>query len=223
MASAALRLFSTLLPGLLLVLIGCAPAALPTPLPSPQVRRILHPSPAPTITQSLPVLTPTIEAYPADYAALYHLARQVYGEERLIRWISIPAINVESLVVPVGWHIERGITGKERLEWDSPGPFVGWAIQSALPGEAHPILLYGHNNLYGSIFRNLYRLQVGDEILLQTKESLWTYAVEQVRIVPLDEQPALKQLQGNVLLLLSCYPPSGNSHRVLVTASPQPP
>lgn len=227
MARPSLWHFFPLFLNVFLLLAGCAP--LPTAvhhLPPPQVLRLPRPTASPVsalLSPSLPSPTPAIEPYPAEYADLYSLAAQAYGEERLIRWISIPALNVESLVVPVGWHVQRDLAGKERIEWDSPGPFVGWALQSALPGEGRPVLLYGHNNLYGSIFRHLYRLQRGDEILLHTSGTLWTYRVEQVRRLPLDEQPSLPQIQGNVLVLLSCYPPSGNTWRVLVTAFPQTP
>lgn len=204
---------------------ACAPRPLPAPLPPPQVVRTPHPTPYPSHFPSPSALpTPSPETYPADYAELYRLARQVYGEERLPRWISIPALNIESLIVPVGWQVRRDLFGKERLEWDSPGPFVGWAIQSALPGEtARPMLLYGHNNLYGSIFRELYRLKEGDQVLVQTASTLWSYQVDRVEILPVAEEPSPAEFKGTDLVIISCYPPNNNTWRVIVTASLQAP
>lgn len=203
---------------------GCAPgpSSLATPsLPPPQVaitRWVLPPSPS-------PVTSPTPEPYPGDYAALYHLAVQAHGEESLIQWISIPALSLESLVVPVGWQVRHSEAGKEQVVWDSPGPFVGWAITGALPGERGRILLYGHNNLYGSVFRYLYRLQPGDRILLRTGVGEWEYTVSEVHILAAGDLE--KRYQTDLfssseetpsLFLLSCYPPENNTHRVLVTA-----
>lgn len=205
-------------------MLGCQPeppAALPTlPPPRVAVTQLPTPSPFPSPTVS-PSPVPTI--YPADYTDLYALARQAYGEEQLIQWISIPAINVESLVVPVGWQLRRSVKGEEQMEWDSPGPFVGWALNSALPDSSGVILLYGHNNLYGSVFRDLYRLQTGDEIILRTAAAQWRYRVTQVRLLSTDLGVNLLKNQGGAqLLLLSCYPPNSNTYRVLVSAQAAP-
>lgn len=204
---------------------ACAPQPLPVPLPTPQVARtpwvppLIPPSPS-----STPSPTPPPEAYPPDYADLYYLARQVYGEKNLPRWVSIPALNIESLIVPVGWQMRRNLFGKERLEWDSPGPFVGWAIQSALPGTStRPMLLYGHNNLDGSIFRDLYRLKAGDLVLVHTLDAIWSYRVEQVQIIPVAEEPSPAAFHNSALVIISCYPPNDNSQRVIVKASLQTP
>ncbi len=186
---------------------------LPTSTPS-ALPALLPVVPSPISATSTP-----LQAYPADYLDLYQLARQIYGENRLIRWISIPAINVESLVVPVGWHVQKSRSGQEQVEWDSPGPFVGWVIQSALPGDESTILLYGHNNLYGSIFRDLYRLKRGDSVILHTSQQLWEYTVEQVKLIPVDGQPASLFLSEGDLVIVSCYPPTGNDWRVIVFAS----
>jgi sortase A len=81
----------------------------------------------------------------------------------------------------------------------------------------------GHNNLYGSVFRNLYRLKRGDSVILHTPKRLWEYTVEQVKLVPVDEQPAPLSLSKGDLVIISCYPPTGNDWRVLVFASLQTP
>ncbi len=212
----------------LLWLQQCGAGPVHTPLPSPQVIYLPTSSPPALLTPlSVPpshLSAPTpIEAYPADYLDLYRLARQIYGEDRLIRWISIPAINVESLVVPVGWHVQKSRSGQEQVEWDSPGPFVGWVIQSALPGDEGTILLYGHNNLYGSILRDLYRLKHGDSVILHTSQQLWEYSVDRVKLIAVDGQPASLSLSESDLVIISCYPPTGNDQRVIVFASLQTP
>lgn len=165
-----------------------------------------------------------LSAIPTEYVEAFHLAGAVYGWEHLIQRIRIPVLNLDSPVVPVGWR--TGVDGV--IEWDSPGPYVGWAMTSALPEGNGNIILYGHNNIEGGIFRHLYRLQEGDSILLLTDRGEWHYRVESVTILAVQEREDERRLyrlylaesSSPRLTLLSCYPPENNTHRVLVIARP---
>ncbi len=193
--------------------------------------------PLPTVTSSgsvpiLPSAIPTsppgatwLSAVPTEYVGAFRLAGAVYGLERLIQRIRIPVLNLDSPVVPVGWRTG----GDAVVEWDSPGPYVGWAMTSALPDGNGNVILYGHNNIEGGIFRHLYRLQAGDPILLLTAQGEWHYQVESVTILAIQEGETERQAyraymaEGSSprLTLLSCYPPESNTHRVVVIARPR--
>ena len=217
-------------------------------LPGPMVRTVplspLPPTPRDAVGQKIPpsslspspvslsaTPSPTVGrgeghfAVPTPYMELYRVAAQVWGEARLIRRIRIPRLSVDSQVVPVGWYVTE-----EGVLWESPGPYVGWAVNSVPPGESGQIVLYGHNNIEGGIFRNLYRLQAGDIVVLITGERDWSYQVTEVRIVAVTDartereiyQAYLLQQEGETrLVLISCYPPDNNTHRVLVFARPR--
>jgi len=171
------------------------------------------PSPAPTLASSL-----------------QEIAFQTYGD-RLIQQIDIPAIGVKSNVLTVGWRVDLGAntSGGASAEWDSPGAAVGWVLTGALPDQAGNVILYGHNNVYGSIFKNLGELKTGDEITLTTGLRAWQYHVDQALLLPIlgaDEEARrayltyLAPTDKARLTLISCWPPESNTHRVVVIAFP---
>lgn len=193
------------------------PSAVASP-PTPLLPLSETPTLAPEPTLPFPI--------PEEYGEAFQLAGAVHGLDRLIWRIRIPTLSLESAVVPVGW--KAGMDGL--TEWDSPGPYVGWAMTSALPDESGNIVLYGHNNIEGSVFRDLYRLQIDDAILLVTGRGEWVYRVVEVAILAVAEMDVqgrlyeayLSESATPRLTLISCYPPESNTHRVLVVARPAP-
>ena len=212
---------------------ACAPSPpSPASLPPPQVWVTPHPLSTPEAPD-----TPTSSPLPPSPfpSSLDALAFQTYGD-RLIETITIPALGISSQVTAVGWHAQAdaGATGggaqasSAEVEWDSPGQAVGWLVTSALPDQPGNVILYGHNNMYASVFKNLGELSPGDDILLQTGQRTWEYHVSVVTVLPAldaeDEQPIYQAyLQATAaprLTLLSCWPPTSNTHRVIVVAYP---
>ena len=63
--------------------------------------------------------------------------------------LSIPHIDLETLIVPVGWHEENG-----RRVWDVPADAAGWHLGSGHVGERSNLVISGHNNTGGSVFQN---------------------------------------------------------------------
>ena len=216
--------------GLCFITAACTPAS-PTSLPpkatlpQPQVHvyQATVPLPTPTAVQhqatALPSLSPTaIPQTPAE------LARAMFGE-RLIVQVVIPVLDLVAPVVPLGWSPQDADTANPETTWDSPEAQVGWVLTSALPGNAGGVtLLYGHNNIQSSVFKRLYELQSGNEVKLVTGERTWLYRVSETHLLPVkgidpaDYAAFLRAGRLPRLVLISCWPPLGNSHRVIVVA-----
>ena len=142
--------------------------------------------------------------------------------------IQIPAIKVNTKVQPVGPGKTVSNLG---LEWTSPkSRNVGWHDYSGQLGQSRNMVMNGHNNIYGGIFRKLYTLQAGDLITVSSPSYWRTYVVTEVMILKEKGEPyeVLQQnasyisplVQEDRLTLISCWPETNNTHRVIVLAKP---
>jgi len=147
----------------------------------------------------------------------------------LPNWLEIPAIDVNIPVVELGWS-EKEVAGQIFSEWDVAPHAAGWHKNSALPGEPGNAVMSGHNNILGAVFRELDQLKKGDAISVWVGKSLYSYAVDQVVVVPdkdvTDEQRMensrwIGSFDDDRLTLVSCWPRNNNSHRIIVVARPQ--
>ena len=139
----------------------------------------------------------------------------------------IDKIKVDAKIQPVGPG--KTVTGGA-VEWSSPNnKNVGWHDYSGHIGEGKNIVLNGHNNIFGSVFRKLYTLKAGDEIRLGAGDKVVTYVVEQSMILAERDQPLavrvknaqyIQPMADDRLTLISCWPETNNTHRVIVIARP---
>ena len=111
---------------------------------------------------------------------------------RIIR-IGIPAINVDAPVV-------------QGDDWEALKTGVGLNASSAAPGKAGNVILSGHNDIFGQVFRELDRLAPGDEIMLLTEKNAYTYIVTGTQIVQPSQVEVMRQTAESTLTLISCYP-----------------
>jgi sortase A len=127
----------------------------------------------------------------------------------------------------MGWGHAVDADGNVISRWDDIHFAAGWLKNSAQPGAQGNVVLSGHNNIYGAVFRDLWRLKTGAEILVQSNDEQFTYVVDTVRISPewnaSAEQQAstasyIQQTTDHRLTLVSCWPPNSNTHRVFVEA-----
>jgi sortase A len=110
-----------------------------------------------------------------------------------------------------------------------PENAAGWHANSALPGHGSNVVLSGHHNLGAEVFRYLVDLEVGDQIILQADGRDYPYTVTDHFILPERGIPA-EQRQQNAqwilptvderVTLVTCWPYSDNSHRLIVIAKP---
>lgn len=154
---------------------------------------------------------------------------QASGIEPLIPTrVIIEKIGVDAAIEPVG--PSNKLIGNGAVEWAAPkNSNVGWHDYSGRLGEGANIVLNGHNNIYGAVFRKLYTLQIGDRVRLSAGSAERVYVVAEVRRVLERGQPLkvrirnaepIQPMKDDRLTLVSCWPETGNSHRVIVIAKP---
>ncbi len=125
--------------------------------------------------------------------------------------IDIPAIDVHN------WPIVQG-DGWEQLKKG-----VGQHIGSADPGQAGNVVLAGHDDVFGEVFRNLDKLQPGDQVVLYTMQKQFTYQVTETRIVEPAQVDVMNPTSEATVTLISCYPYMVDNKRIVVFAKLQNP
>jgi LPXTG-site transpeptidase (sortase) family protein len=175
------------------------------------------------VRAQVPAITPTAPA--AERMAVAEVASS--PPER----ICSAAIDLDIEIVPVGWkQVERD--GKTVSMWEVGSFVASWHKTSAMPGQVGNMVITGHNNIEGSVFRRLPDLREGDEIAVEAGGRPYTYTVETKFVVQeKDATPEQKRWNGQWighfaderLTLVTCYPPDGNSHRLIVIAKPARP
>ena len=142
--------------------------------------------------------------------------------------VVLPTLRVDSKVIPVGWTTV--IQGNQLVsDWETADYAVGFHFTSAPPGTVGNTVMSGHNNINGAVFRDLDMLKVGDKITVYAGDKVFQYAVSQTMIVA-EKFAGAEQQQKNAqwiaptndnrLTLISCWPRTNNTHRVIVVAKP---
>jgi len=162
-------------------------------------------------------LAAPVQASSPSWASAYPVPERI--------WIDKLKVNARIQPVGPGAHV-----GTAAVEWSAPSnKNVGWHNYSGRLGEGKNIVLNGHNNIYGGVFRRLYTLKAGDEIGLSGGDRQVTYRVQEVIVLreqgqPLDVRIAnaqyIQPMDDDRLTLVSCWPETSNTHRVIVIARP---
>lgn len=126
------------------------------------------------------------------------------GPEQAIR-LQIPAIGVDAPIVQGdGWEqLKKG---------------VGQHIGSANPGEDGNVVLSAHNDIFGEIFRNLDRLQPGDEVTIYTNQRSYNYIVSESQVIEPTQVDVMERTSQPTLTLISCYPYLVDDKRIAITS-----
>jgi len=182
-----------------------------TPTPTPLIMAVVLPgghTPPDASGNTRPNEAEIPEHLRPIYQSLASLPVPTPGPQQAIR-IQIPAIGVDAPVVQGdGWEqLKKG---------------VGQHIPSANPGENGNVVLSGHNDVYGEIFRHLDRLQPGDQVILYTQQRAYTYIVERTLIMEPTAVEVMASTGAPTLTLISCYPYLVDTHRIVVFARLQP-
>lgn len=119
--------------------------------------------------------------------------------------IVIPAIAIDSPVVPGD-------------DWETLKKGVGHRIGTPNPGVRGSMVMSGHNDVYGEVFRDLDKLEVGAEIFVYAGSRKFRYVIQARRIVvPTDLSP-LNPSRESILTLITCWPYRVDNFRLIIIA-----
>jgi len=215
------------------------PTAMPQPMATPTSVVTVTPSPTrqPTAT---PTATPTFLPPTPSPPAI--------PPQPPVR-IVIPDLDIDAPVVEMGWRVVE-VGGKRRTEWDLDpikGGKAGHLANSALPGQSGNVVISGHHNIEGEVFKNISLAWSDEDAELQedgiTMRShvldgrpiylydaagrVFQYVVEGMYKLP-DKDVSEAQRRENarfiaptsepVLTLVTCWPYTNNTHRIIVVA-----
>lgn len=220
-----------------------APTALPSPLPlSPS----LTPTPSPTATPT-PASSPQNQEQPVmpvgqtqdgrvdemGPVAIPTIAPLPLGRGALPVRLQIPSLGLDAPVKEMGWRVVQDAAGSHS-EWEVVDNAAGHHFNSAYPGEAGNVVISGHNNIGGSVFRPVCVIGepgvdfgLGDAMILtDQKGRRFTYRVNGWRRLK-ERNASIERQEANAaymqptayarLTLVTCWPPWSNTHRVIVT------
>ena len=142
--------------------------------------------------------------------------------------LAIPGISLDIPVIPVGVKTINDLGGS-RVVWADVPNAAAFHQTSAYPGHAGNTVLNGHRDILGSVFRNLSKVEIGDEILVYVDDVEYPYHVTERLVVP-EAFASARQRQENLrligympeerLTLITCTPIGLGTHRLLVIAKP---
>lgn len=129
---------------------------------------------------------------------------KVFEGKQISGLIEIPKINVSAAILEgtddsalkyaVGHYPGLGDIGK-------PGNYV----------------LLGHRNyVYGHFFRNLDKLEVGDEVLITKESETYTYVVHESFVVKPEDVWVLEQTEDSIITMITCTPMGTYENRLIV-------
>lgn len=119
--------------------------------------------------------------------------------------IVIASLNVDWPIVPGdGWEdLKRG---------------VGHHVGSVNPGERGNVILSGHNDVFGEVFKDLETLKNGEQVILYAGGKAYKYEVRAKRIVAPNDLSVLNNTREAVVTLITCHPYRVDTHRLVVVA-----
>lgn len=119
--------------------------------------------------------------------------------------IEIPEIGVGAVVV-------------EGIDTNSLQKGPGRYPYTSLPGEGRTIGIAGHRTTYLAPFRKLDELEPGDPITVEVPYGVFTYRVEDTRVVQPEDTQVVDDVGFERLVLTACHPLYSAAQRIVVFA-----
>jgi sortase A len=192
--------------------------ALPTPLPR-------SPIPAPTSLPAAPTDVPTASVpAPTSPAPSTRPPPATAPPDRIVA----QAIGLDAPVVPVGWKTMEE-NGQTVTEWEVADYAGGWHKTSAYPGNVGNTVISGHHNIRGEVFRYVVNLEPGHIVDIYVGQTVYRYMVTEKYILKEKGMPPevrqenarwIGPTDDERLTLVTCWPYTNNTHRVVVVAKP---
>ncbi len=187
-------------------------ASLPTLAPTPQIQLSAVVLPGGHILRDNGEVLFNIDEIPVSLRGM--VADQIYvpisarppATSETAAQINIPQINVRHTIVP-------------GIDWEAMKLGVGMLMNGVNPGDSSGnLVLSGHNDIYGEVFRDLDKLVVGDQFTVRTQTQEFTYTVTGSKVVDPTEVSVMDARGGATITLISCYPYKVNNKRIVIFA-----
>lgn len=129
---------------------------------------------------------------------------EIFKNKRISGLVEIPKINVNAVIL-------EG-TDDSALKY-AVGHYPGFG-EIGQPGN---YVLLGHRNyVYGHFFRNIDKLEVGDQINIKKGTDIYTYLVTESFVVAPDEVWVLNKTEDATITLITCTPVGTYTDRLIV-------
>lgn len=169
----------------------------------------------PEHTPSLKIFEPTAE--PVSYEPARIVAEKIELEA--------PVLYMEQISVK--------IEEQDYAQFLVPEEFaVGWHAGSAPIGVPGNTVISGHHNAFGSVFKDLHKLEIGDVVKLYDEDgNEFKFYISNKMILPekdesievrLENARWIQSTDDQRLTLVTCWPEDSNSHRLILVAVPEP-
>lgn len=187
----------------------------------------------PTPLATIPLIpTPALQQLPSTAAmneAPTSMRETIPGQPQRLQ---IPSIGVDAPVRDVGLSaVYDSSQGTDIFyQWQVPQYYaVGWHHNSAPLRQPGNTVLNGHQNVFGEVFRDLEDLEIGDGIIMYDEKGSRLYEITNKEIL-LERGQSEEERQANALwiqptaderiTLVTCWPYTDNSHRLVIVAKP---
>jgi len=136
------------------------------------------------------------------------------GPSQIVAYLSIPKLGIKNAPI-----FDRGVDGSGNM-LIAKGYAVTHYSNSSPIGSGNAVL-YGHDDIEGSVFGRLKDLKVGDEVDVTVGGSPVAYHVTGRTIVAPTAVQILQPTNDVRLTLFTCWPNWVDTQRVVVTAAPE--
>lgn len=197
---------------------------------------VIEPTPVPdTLAGGVAVATPTAEPTTppphlangpniADWAGIV----KKQDDSPPVR-LSIPSVGIDSKIVPITWAMIPSKNGGSKSEWQVADYAVGHHAGSANPGEVGNVVLSGHVDYRGQVFKELHNVKKGDQVIVYTEKGQYVYVVTDLVLVKEDGATDAEKARNarymdptpdQTLTMITCYPYGIDTHRFIAIAKP---
>jgi len=177
------------------------------------------PTPSPTPPISVSVLpgghAPPVDGVPPQPVP-EHLRDWVTAQSATPVVIPTPESQPPTLIVIPGIGLEAKVL--EGDDWETLKKGAGHHLGTANPGERGNVYISGHNDIFGQVFHDLEKVDLGDEIIVYAGPASYRYIVREKRIVEPTDVSVMYPTTEPILSLQTCYPYMIDTHRLVVIA-----
>ena len=218
----------------------------PTPTQPAPTATAASASPEPLLPSATPVPAEAVVATAPPPAATTVPSATPVLASAPVRLV-IPDLKIDVPVVEMGWRVVQTADGP-RSDWVIPKNEAGHHINSALLGDEGNVVISGHNNIYGEVFKpisfawdNATRIQVDSftdrsDLLNGRTIELFDAAGQEFKYtiaafyrlkdtgVSAEQRIAngrfMEPTDQAQVTIITCWPPTSNTHRLVVVAVP---